>query len=465
MTARQGAAGPVVSQRTELAAHVWPQSARLIDGQSLSVGGIDVQELAATFDTPAFILDEGHFRDRARLFVDSFNDAFAKIGTDVAVYYAGKSFLSVAVAKWAREEGLFIDTCSGGEMAVAERAAIAGADMGLHGNNKSEAELVRAINLEVGRIVADSLPEIDLIARLAHELGRTQANPVPVMVRVTTGIHAGGHEFIATATEDQKFGLSLAGGQALAGLEKVLSYPQLRLIGAHAHIGSQIQDPKAFELNARKMLELRQELQAACGFLMPELDLGGGYGIAYTPEETPIDVPALAQTLAQTVGAVAAELGTTVPRISIEPGRSIVGSTAITLYTVGTIKPVTLEDGTVRTYVSVDGGMSDNMRPMLYEAQYTARLANRQGSATPMLARLVGKHCESGDILISELFLPADTAAGDLIAIAATGAYGRSMASNYNNLLKPPVIAVKDGQSRIIVRRETEADLLALDLG
>lgn len=461
------AAGP--SQRTELAAHVWPQSARLVTDElhdaSLAIGGIDCAALAADFDTPAFIIDEAHFRDRAKLFVTAFNEAFSEIGTGVDVYYAGKSFLSVAVAKWARDEGLFIDTCSDGEMAVAERAGVAGADMGLHGNNKSDAEISRAIRLEVGRIVADSLPEIDQIARLATAAGRTAENPVPVMIRVTTGIHAGGHEFIATATEDQKFGLSLAGGQAMAGLEKVLSYENLRLIGAHAHIGSQIQDPTAFELNARKMLVLRQELETKTGFLMPELDLGGGYGIAYTPEETPIDVSALAKALAQTVNSVVQELGTSVPRISIEPGRSVVGSTTVTLYRVGTIKPVTLEDGTVRTYVSVDGGMSDNLRPMLYEAQYTARLANRAGSATPMLARLVGKHCESGDILISEIALPQDTATGDLIAVAATGAYGRSMASNYNNLLKPPVIAVKDGQARAIVRRETEDDLLALDLG
>ena len=463
-----GATGSVSApaQRSALAAHVWPASAQLTGPSStLSIGGLDSAVLAAEFGTPAFIIDEDHFRARARLFVDSFTEAFAGIGTGVDVYYAGKSFLSVAIAKWAREEGLAIDTCSGGELAVAERAGVPGAAIGLHGNNKSRAEIARAIDLGVGRIVADSLWEIDLIAELALAAGRTAANPVPVMVRVTTGIHAGGHEFISTATEDQKFGLSLAGGQALTGLALVLSHPQLRLLGAHAHIGSQIQDATAFELNARKMLVLRQELAQQTGFLMPELDLGGGYGIAYTPGETPIDVPALARSLAATVGAVAAELGTTVPRISIEPGRSIVGPTTITLYEVGTVKPVTIEDGTVRTYVSVDGGMSDNLRPMLYGAQYTARLANRAGSEQGILARVVGKHCESGDILISEIYLPADVRAGDLVAVAATGAYGRSMASNYNNLLKPPVVAVRAGKGRVIVRRETEADLLALDVG
>ncbi|MFD2839788.1 diaminopimelate decarboxylase [Populibacterium corticicola] len=455
---------PGPSQRAALASHVWPQSARLAGG-SLSVGGIDVADLVAEHGTPSFIVDESHFRARARLFVESFRSAFSAVGADVDVYYAGKSFLSVAVAKWADEEGLRIDTCTAGEMAVAERAGIAGENMGLHGNNKSEAEIVRAIRGSVGRIVADSLVEIEQIAQLAEAEGRTAASPVPVMVRVTTGIHAGGHEFISTAREDQKFGLSLAGGQALEGMELVLKFPQLRLLGAHAHIGSQIQDSTAFELNARKMLELRKSLEEKTGYVMPELDLGGGYGIAYVPEDQPIDVPSLAQSLAQTMAAVATELNTSVPRISIEPGRSIAGPTTVTLYTVGTIKNVTTDEGIVRTYVSVDGGMSDNIRPALYGAVYTARLANREGSEEAVLARIVGKHCESGDIVINDLALPADVQRGDIIAVAATGAYGRSMASNYNNLLKPPVIAVKDGASRVIVRRETEDDLLALDLG
>ena len=452
------------SQRSELSAHVWPATAALADG-ALTLAGIDAAQLAQEHGTPSFIVDEAHFRARARLFVDSFNEAFAQVGTGVDVYYAGKSFLSVAVVKWALEEGLRIDTCTGGEMAVAERAGVPGADMGLHGNNKSEAEILRAINLGVGRIVADSLGEIEQIAQLAQAQGRTADNPVPVMVRVTTGIHAGGHEFISTAREDQKFGLSLVGGQALEGLLKVLEYPQLHLLGAHAHIGSQIQDSTAFELNARKMLELREAVRQASEYVMPELDLGGGYGIAYVPEDQPIDVPALAHSLAQTMAQVAEELGTTIPRISIEPGRSIVGPTTVTLYTVGTVKPVTTDEGIVRTYVSVDGGMSDNIRPALYGAQYTARLANRAGEAAPVLARIVGKHCESGDIVINDVALPADVRRGDIIAVAATGAYGRSMASNYNNILKPPVIAVKDGGSRVIVRRETEDDLLALDLG
>lgn len=448
-----------------LDAHVWPTSATIGDDGELALAGLGARALAAEFGTPAFVLDEAHFRDRARLFVGSFRRAFAKIGTEVDVYYAGKSFLSIAIARWARAEGMRVDTCTGGELTVALRAEVPGAEIGLHGNNKSDAEIARAIEAQVGRIVVDSFAEIDRVALLARAAGRTEAHPVPVMVRVTTGIHAGGHEFISTAHEDQKFGISLADGQALAAHRAVLEHPELTLLGAHTHIGSQIQDAQAFEVNARKMLELREDLRAETGFLMPELDLGGGYGIAYVPGEEPIDVAALAGDLATVVGQVCSELGTSVPRISIEPGRSVVGSTTITLYTVGVIKPVTLEDGSVRTYVSVDGGMSDNIRPALYDAKYTARLANRQGANDTIRARVVGKHCESGDIVISDIQLPADIAVGDLLAVPATGAYGRSMASNYNHILRPPVVAVRDGAARVIVRRETEDDLLATDVG
>lgn len=458
-----GLGGTPVPQPLEQ--HVWPASAGLTPEGELVLAGLAATDLAREFGTPAFVMDEQHFRARARLFRDSFTEAFGAVGAEVDVYYAGKSFLSVAVARWAREEGLRVDTCTGGELAVALRAGVPGAEIGLHGNNKSDVEIARAIEAGVGRVVVDSFAEIDRVAELARAAGRDGSTRVPVMVRVTTGIHAGGHEFISTAHEDQKFGVSLTGGQALAALRAVLDHPELELLGAHTHIGSQIQDAAAFEANGRKMLALRAELEAETGYLLPELDLGGGYGIAYVPGETPIDVPALARDLAAVVGAVCTELGTTVPRISIEPGRSVVGSTTVTLYTVGVVKPVTLEDGSVRTYVSVDGGMSDNIRPALYGAEYTARLANRTGSAESVRARVVGKHCESGDIVISDIALPADVSRGDLIAVPATGAYGRSMASNYNHVLRPPVVAVADGAARVIVRRETEDDLLALDVG
>ncbi|WP_370449905.1 diaminopimelate decarboxylase [Cellulomonas sp. PhB143] len=462
------AAGPVPRER-DLAPHVWPSNVSLADDGALVAAGVDVREIARTYDTPAFVLDEADLRARARLFRDAFGAAFAEVGAEVDVFYAGKSFLSVAVARWVREEGLRVDTCSGGELAVALRAGVPGPEIGLHGNNKSDDEIRRAVEARVGRIVVDSPAEIERVAAIASAEGRTAADPVPVMVRVTTGIHAGGHEFISTAHEDQKFGIPLAQGHALAALRAVLGHPELELLGAHSHIGSQIQDAAAFEAAARAMLGLRADLAGATGVLVPEVDLGGGYGIAYTADETPIDVRGVARALARTVAEVCAELGTPVPRISVEPGRAVVGPAAFTLYRVGVVKPVTVtapDGGTfVRTYVSVDGGMSDNIRPVLYGATYTGRLANRAGSDAVVRARVVGKHCESGDIVLPDVELPADVAPGDLLAVAATGAYGRSMASNYNHLLRPPVLAVRDGQARVLVRRETEEDLLALDVG
>ncbi|QTE28765.1 diaminopimelate decarboxylase [Pengzhenrongella sicca] len=444
---------------------VWASGVRRGADGALEVAGVDVRDLAREHGTPLYVLDEADFRARARSFRSAFTAAFAGIGTEVDVYYAGKAFLSVAVARWAHEEGLRVDTATGGELAVALRAAVPGADIGLHGNNKSDAELERALDAGVGRIIVDSLTEIDRLAAMVA--GRGDGRRAPVMVRVTTGVHAGGHEYIATAHEDQKFGLSIAGGQAMAGLRAVLSHPELELLGVHSHIGSQILDPAGFAEAARKLLVLRADLAAATGHLVAEVDLGGGYGIAYLPGEVPIEPGRVAKDLAGVVGGVCAELGTAVPRISIEPGRAVVGPAMFTLYEVGTVKPVTVdgEPPFTRTYVSVDGGMSDNLRPALYGARYTATLASRPGAADTVLSRVVGKHCESGDILVHDVDLPADVARGDLLAVPATGAYGRSMASNYNHVPRPPVLAVLAGRSRVLVRRETEADLLALDEG
>ena len=444
--------------------HVWPASARRGPDGAISVAGVDLRELAAEHGTPAYVLDEADFRARARGFREAFEQAFAAVGADVDVYYAGKAFLSVAVARWAHEEGLRIDTATGGELAVALRAGVPGAHIGLHGNNKSEAEIERALAAGVGRIVIDSIGEVDRVADAAAHAGVR----APVMVRLTTGIHAGGHEFIATAHEDQKFGLSLAGGPdspAMTALRAVLARPELLLVGVHSHIGSQILDPSGFEAAARRVLELRADLAAETGHLLAEVDLGGGFGIAYLPGEVPLEPGRVAKDLAGVVDGACAELRTPLPRISIEPGRAVVGPTTLTLYRVGTVKPVTLEDGGTRTYVSVDGGMSDNLRPALYGARYTAALASRAGGPATCTARVVGKHCESGDIVVHDVELPADVAPGDLLAVPATGAYGRSMASNYNHVPRPPVIAVRDGVARVIVRRETEDDLLALDLG
>ncbi|MFI6426117.1 diaminopimelate decarboxylase [Promicromonospora sp. NPDC050880] len=442
---------------------------RLPDG-ALAVAGVDVRDLAARHGTPAYVLDEADFRARARAYRTAFEAAFGAVGTGVDVYYAGKALLTVAVARWAREEGLRVDTASGGELAVALRAEVPGAEIGLHGNNKSDAEIRRALDAGVGRIIVDSLVEIERMARLAGERGVV----APVMVRVTTGVHAGGHEYIATAHEDQKFGLSVnaadgAESPAMTALLAVLKHPELRLLGIHSHIGSQILDPDGFEAAARVVLRLRADLAERSGVLVDEVDLGGGYGIAYLPGDVALDPERVAKDIAQSVAGVCQELGTNLPRFSIEPGRAIVGPAGLTLYTVGTVKPVTVsaDGGTdfTRTYVSVDGGMSDNIRPALYGAAYHAEVVGRSSDAEPILARVVGKHCESGDIVVHEVQLPADVRAGDLLAVAATGAYGRSMASNYNMLPRPPVLAVSDGASRVLVRRETEDDLLGLDQG
>jgi diaminopimelate decarboxylase len=443
--------------------NVWPASTRTGPDGAVSVGGVDLRALAAEHGTPAYVLDEADFRARARASREAFTRAFEAVGTGVDVYYAGKAFLSVAVARWAHQEGLRIDTSTGGELAVALRAGVPGVDIGLHGNNKSDQEIDRALAAGVGRIVLDSMTEVDRVADAVAAAGHGRR--APVMVRVTTGVHAGGHEYISTAHEDQKFGLSITGGQALAALRAVLGRPELELLGIHSHIGSQILDPSGFEVAARRVLELRAQLAEQTGYLVPEVDLGGGYGIAYLPGEVPLDPERIAKDVAGVVAEVCADLGHALPRISIEPGRAVVGPTTVTVYTVGTVKPVTLEDGSVRTYVSVDGGMSDNLRPALYGARYTAAVVSRPGSDRTVRARVVGKHCESGDIVVHDVELPADVTRGDLLAVPATGAYGRSMASNYNLVPRPPVIAVTDGSARVIVRRETEADLLALDLG
>ena len=465
--ASAGAAVPAYpAGGTTIPGEPWSRGVERGPDGAASAGGVDVRDLAAQHGTPAYVVDERDVRERARAYREAFEMAFAEIGAGVDVYYAGKAFLSVGFARWVHAEGLRIDTASGGEMETALRAGVPGSDLGLHGNNKSDLEIARALEVGVGRIIVDSLVEIERVADAAAAAGLR----APVMVRVTTGVHAGGHEYISTAHEDQKFGLSMApgeGGQdapAMVALLAVLARPELELLGIHSHIGSQILDPSGFEVAAEKVLGLRAELAERTGVLVPEVDLGGGYGIAYLPGEVALDPARIAKDVAASVAQSAARLGTPLPRFSIEPGRSIAGPAGLTLYTVGTVKPVRTDDG-VRTYVSVDGGMSDNIRPALYGAAYHAEIVGRLSVAEPVLARVVGKHCESGDIVVHDVYLPGDVTAGDLLAVAATGAYGRSMASNYNMLTRPPVVAVRDGASAVLVRRETVDDLLALDEG
>ncbi len=462
-----------------LQAPMWAAGVEKNDAGEVTVDGLSVSELKEQFGTPLFVMSESDFRARARAFKDAFDAAFADICGGVDVYYAGKSFLCTAVASWVAEEGLRLDTCSGGELAVAARAGIDGSNLGLHGNNKSDAEINRALDMKLGRIVVDSLDELERVAKIASSRGEV----AKVMLRLTPGVHAHTHEFIATAHEDQKFGLSMAGDSTeeagLSAAEEAVaaatSYDSVELLGLHCHIGSQIFEPDGFAVAAEKLLGFLAAMQSKYSIVMPELDLGGGYGIAYTPVDTPRPPAEIAQAMAAVVRSKCAEVNITPPRISIEPGRAIVGSTTFTLYEVGTLKTVRVDapEGEEvqknvtypRRYVSVDGGMSDNARPVLYDADYSAILASRDSDAAPQLSRVVGKHCESGDIVVRDVYLPADVAAGDLLAVPGTGAYCWALSSNYNYLARPGVVAIRDGAARLIVRGETEEDLLNRDMG
>ena len=438
----------------ELSPAIWPRSARR-DGGVLTVGGMDVRELAGTYGTPLMLCDEADFRSRC----SDYRDAF---GADAGVFYAAKAFCSRAALRWVSGEGLGVDVCTGGELEVALAADVSPDMITMHGNNKSLAELTRAVQVGVGHIVLDSFEEIARLAFVVDPDGMSQPARRPrVLVRATTGVEAHTHEFMATAHDDQKFGFSLASGAADEAVRRVLACPDLELAGLHSHIGSQIFDTAGFEVAAHRVLELAVRIRDEHRMEIDELDLGGGFGIAYTDEDSAPEVKELAQSIRDIVDRQCRAAGLSRPRLTVEPGRGIAGPGTITIYEVGTIKDV---DG-LRTYVSVDGGMSDNIRTALYDATYTCALASRASDAPPMLTRVVGKHCESGDILVRHAYLPSDLAPGDLLAVAATGAYCRSISSNYNHVPRPPVVAVRDGQARPIVRRETLDDLLRLDVG
>ena len=432
---------------------LWSSTARKNDDGALEVGGVDLRDLVAEHGSPAYVLDEADFRARARAFREAFGD--------YDVYYAGKAFLCTAVARWVREEGLSLDVCSAGELTVALRAGVDPARIGYHGNNKTVSELRRAVDAGVGRIVLDSFTEIERLAAITAETGSV----APVMVRVTAGVEAHTHEYIATAHEDQKFGFSISSGDAFEAVRQVQEAPGLDLRGLHSHIGSQIFDTAGFEVAARRVLTLHARVSDELGVTMPEMDLGGGFGIAYTTQDDPSDPAQLATELTKIVEHECRAFDVPVPQLSIEPGRAIVGPAMCTVYEVGTVKRVGLDAGAVRTYVSVDGGISDNIRTALYDADYSCTLASRRSEAPSVLGRVVGKHCEAGDIVVKDEFVPADIAAGDLLAVPGTGAYCRSMASNYNHALRPPVVSVRDGVATVLLRRETEDDLLATDVG
>ena len=521
---------------------IWPEASAVNENGEITFHGRTAESLLGEFGSPLYLIDTDEVRQRAERFVRAAASAFDNTVTHVS--FAGKAFLSKEICRIVTGAGMLIDTCSMGEMRIALAAGVPGRRLVLHGNNKSDEEIALAIEQGFAKIVIDEPNEPARIAQIARKMGKRAR----VMLRVTSGIHAGGHEFISTAHEDQKFGVSLlpagadtskldvlddltdvtpagsnarladnggaakhdgadterqlqydikypydlshekvsegdrkladamtmvADGPALAVLKEIYRHQDvLELVGVHSHIGSNIHDADAFIHAAKRMMLLRKTLWATDAYILPEIDLGGGYSVAYTDGEDSMDIDVELTRLADAVNSTNRALGMPAPAISFEPGRYIVAPAGVTLYRVGTIKHVHLSDAkdsdgnpiAERVYVSVDGGMSDNIRPALYGADYTARLANRTGSAETMLARVCGMHCESGDIVVHEVQLPADLKRGDILAVPVTGAYGRTMASNYNQALIPAVVAVSESGAHVMLRRQTVDDLLNLDV-
>ncbi|WP_375503007.1 diaminopimelate decarboxylase [uncultured Jatrophihabitans sp.] len=430
-----------------LGPRVWPASARHLSDGDLSVGGVRLVDLAAEHSTPVGVLDLGEFRARCEVYRQAFANA--------EIAYAGKALLTRTVVAIVAEQGLALDVCSEGELALAVSAGFPAERIILHGNAKSRTLLSLATTLRVGRIVVDSLDEIEMLARIAH-----RNPPQRVLVRVTPGVDAGSHRAITTGTEDQKFGLSIRTGAAAAAMRRILALPTLRLIGLHCHIGSQITVVEPYVAAVGRTTNLLAAVRDEHGVILEQLNIGGGHAIAYTPTGAAMSIDRLAAAVSDALEQSCAQHGLRVPRLTVEPGRAIAGPSGVTLYTVLNVK----RSGT-RTWVAVDGGMSDNPRPALYGAHYTARLVGRVSSAAAKPVTVVGRHCEAGDILIDSVLLPDDLHVGDLLAVPATGAYHHAMASNYNHTPRPPLIGVDDGHSRILVRRETFADLVSRDLG
>jgi diaminopimelate decarboxylase len=419
--------------------HLLPDTAAVADDGMLTIGGCRVDDLAAAHGTPLFVYDEAHLRARCR-------EAVAAFGRE-RVVYATKAFLCRAMARLAHEEGLLLDVASGGELHVALAAGVPASACTLHGNNKSVGELREAIEAGVRYVVVDSFDELDRL----DALHRDGVGPAPdVVLRVTPGVHAHTHEYIATGQDDSKFGFNLANGDAARAVERARASASVRLRGLHCHIGSNVFAATSFARAAEVMARFAAPLD------LPDLVLGGGLGVAYVAGE---EAPTITQ-WGNVLRDACDSLGVR-SRVSVEPGRAIVGAAAVTVYAVGTIKHIP----EVRTYVAVDGGMSDNPRPVLYGSGYEAFLPRAVEAERPLHARVVGKHCESGDVLLFDARLPDGVRVGDLLATAVTGAYGHSMGSNYNKITRPPVVFVADGRDRVVVRRETYDDLLATDVG
>jgi diaminopimelate decarboxylase len=426
---------------------VLPVTARMRRDGHLEIGGMDAVLLADKFETPLFVLCEETLRRQCRRYREAFPGA--------RVYFAAKSFTAIQALRIAVEEGLGVDVASGGELYAALTARVPLDGIVFHGNNKTDAELAMAVESGVGRVAVDSLDELERLSEIAASAGKVQ----PIVLRVTPGIEAHTHEYIQTGQEDSKFGLSIEGGLALDAAKRSADLPGVELVGAHAHIGSQIFGAEAFLKLVEVMFEFLDAVRSATGVSLPELNIGGGLGIAYTKEEAPADIEMHARLVSEAVEREAERWGIPVPRLCVEPGRSLIANAVVTLYRVGTVKEVP----GIRTYVSVDGGMSDNIRPMLYGARYSALVVNKCDEHPTRVVTIAGSHCESGDILIKDTAVPESIRRGDVLAVLATGAYGYTMASNYNKMRRPAVVAVNDGKARVIVRRETYEDLVRLD--
>lgn len=427
----------------------WPSSASRDDAGVLHVGGIATTELAARFGTPLWVVDEDDVRERCRAYRAGFP------GVDVA--YASKAWCTVALLQIVDDEGLMVDVASAGELHTALIAGVAPDRLVMHGNNKSTAELDRALEVGVGRIVLDSFEEIVRLEALAREQGVR----APCHLRVTPGIDAHTHEYVRTGHDDSKFGFTLSSGLAERAILEVSAADHLDLLGLHAHIGSQIFGTDPFIANAEVMVDLIAHMRDEHQVPLAELNLGGGMGIRYTHEDHPVEIARYGAALLEAVDERCARHGLARPRLLIEPGRALVGPSTVTLYTVGTVKALP----GLTTWVSVDGGMSDNIRPALYGAEHEVALANRAGSGELRSVSIVGKHCESGDVVREHVPLPVDLGAGDLVAVAATGAYTEAMASNYNRLPRPAAVLVRNGRAVEMIRRETLDDLVRRDVG
>ncbi len=417
----------------------------------LEIGGCDTVTLVKEFGTPLYVMDEQLIRENCRLYKDTLSELHA----DSEVIYAGKAFLTMGMCRLIEEEDLSLDVVSGGELYTAIKAGFPTKRIYFHGNNKSYEELKMAVEHGVGRIIVDNFYELEMLKDLTKKYRRK----AEILLRITPGIEAHTHEYIKTGQLDSKFGFGLENGHAIMAVESALRIKSLKLMGFHCHIGSQIFEKEPFSMAVEVMLKFAKAIYDKLDFKTRELDFGGGFGIKYVEEDKPLSVGTYLSTLVDSVKYWAGELGLSIPKILIEPGRAIVGTAGTTLYTIGAIKDIP----GIRKYISVDGGMSDNIRPALYGAKYKALVANKAGSVSEEKVSVAGKCCESGDMLIWNIDLPRITP-GDILAVFCTGAYHYTMSSNYNMLPRPAIVFVKDGEAKLMVKRETYEDLLRNDL-